>query len=150
MAEPSLERGTSAGDVGRGRFLRMLRPDPGIDDFEELCTRACDPDAVDYPAACRPPADWSKAPVWTVAPTPWLSRDDDAHRECLERIIEVHGGRFASMELQGIRDFRQELLDSRNQYEVGWLLRLLARPEHCDPSIYARLIRMLVMRERMC
>jgi len=34
-------------------------------------------------------------------------------------------------------NFRKDLLRYRDDYHFAWFLRALAKPQHCDPAIYA-------------
>jgi len=70
----------------------VLKPDPQLDDFEELWTCVCDPAAVDCLAARRLPSDWSRAIVRNALQMCWWWRDDSGEPECLERIFEVRAG----------------------------------------------------------
>jgi len=135
--------------MGHGKLLKHLRPDPAVDDFEELYAWVCDPDAVGHLTAQVPPSDWSKAIVRNVAKLAWGFRDTWTNRACLEFIFDKHGGRLVTLEHHECRDLRRDLLKWNDHYGLKWILRLLAKPRHCDPAIYTELTRTPAIRKRM-
>jgi hypothetical protein len=48
-------------DRAQGKLLKILRPDPHVDDFARLYANVCDPETVDYLMRIMPPKDWSDA-----------------------------------------------------------------------------------------
>jgi len=137
--------------LGHGHLLRKLRPDPALDDFDELYPWASDPDAVDYLAIRRPPADWSRAIAHNISRMGWSwSYEGCAQgRRYLERVFDGYGGRLSSLGHRECQDLRRELLKCSSDWDLTWLLRTLAKPERCAPAIYAELTRTSAIKEKM-
>jgi hypothetical protein len=73
---------------GQGKLLRILWPDPQVDDFARLYANVSDPETVDLLMRIKAPEDWSAAVrrnVWWIPDDTFEDRSDD-HRWCLERI----------------------------------------------------------------
>jgi len=137
--------------MGRGTLLPKLRPDPALDEFEELYAWVSDPDVIDYLTALRPPADWSKAIAHNISRMGWSWSDSGSwqNRRCLEHIFEGYGGRLSGLGARECQDLRRDLLKCSRDSDLKWLLRTLAKPERCAPAIYAELTRTPTIRERM-
>jgi hypothetical protein len=135
--------------LGHGNLLRHLKPDPGIDDFEELYAQVCDPDTLDHLSVGRPPADWSQAIARNAWRMSWWLGNSWESRRCLERIFENHGGRLSRLEHRECQEFRRSLLKIESDSDLSWLLRKLAKPHYCDAAIFAELTRTPAIRKRM-
>ncbi len=128
-------------EMGHGKLLRALKADPEKDRFPELFARASDPDAVDYLVARYRPSDWSAVIVRNICLLSWWFPDLKPHRQCLEKIFGEYGGRLCTLERRECWALRKEMLRLDPGDELCWLLRTLAKPEHCDPAIFAELTR---------
>jgi hypothetical protein len=135
--------------MGHGTLLRVLKPNPAQDDFEELFTWVCDPDAVDYLAAMYRPTDWSKAIARNIGRIAWPFGSSDESRRCLERIFEGFGGRLVSLPKNDAQSVRRDLLKFDSDWDLRWLLHVLAKPQHCEPSVFHELTRTPAMQKRM-
>ena len=135
--------------LGHGKVLRYLKPDPSIDDFDELWAQACDPDAVDVLFDLSPPLDWSKAIKRNIASMAWWFRDSEVSRACLGRIFDHHWGRLNALEPPESRELRRDLLKIQSGSDFAWVMERLAKPRHCDPSLFAELVRTPAMKDRL-
>lgn len=142
----AIERAVS---FGHGKLLRYLKPDPDLHDFDELWADVCDPDSLDVLFDRRPPRDWSKAIERNISRMAWWCRSPDANRACLERIFDHHWGRLNALEPRKCADLRRDLLKIDYGSDFAWILGRLAKPRHCDPKIFAELVRTPTMKERM-
>jgi len=135
--------------MGHGQLLRHLRPDPSVDDFDEMFAWVHDPDALDYLTAHRAPKDWSKTIVRNASRLSWAWGDRWRSRECLKRILTDHEGRLGVLSHHECQDFRRTLLKWESGDDLRWFLRLLSKPKHCDPDIFAEMIRTPAIRAKM-
>jgi len=135
--------------LGHGNLLRHLKPDPGIDDFEELYAHVCDPETLEYLFDLQPPSDWSKTIVQTAGPLGWSYRGGWSSRRCLEHVFEHHWGQLSTLDLDGCQDLRRYLLKVESDSDHSWLLQKLAKPHHCDEAIFAELTRTPAIRRKM-
>lgn len=137
-------------DRGKGSLLRILRPDPQVDDFAKLYASVSDPDTVDFLMRFKPPEDWSAGILRNIY---WITNeifDDraDDHRWCLERIAH-HGGRLTTVDPKRVNDLRRDILRMLKTERQRWLLDWLGNPRHCDPSIYDGLMRTPAMQAKI-
>jgi hypothetical protein len=136
---------------GHGKLLRVLRPDPAVDDFARLYANVRDPDTVDFLMRLRPPEDWSAAIERNVG---WITHDwlqDETandHRWCLERIAHYRG-RLTALETRRVRDLRRDILRMTHSDRQRWLLGWLGDPRFCDPRVYDNLVSTPGMQERI-
>jgi hypothetical protein len=135
--------------LGHGKLLKYLSPDPDRDEFEELWESVCDPDTVDLLFDLRPPRDWSKAIRRNVSRMSWWYSDRSGSRACLERIFEHYWGRLSTLDPPECQDLRRDLLKMESDSDLAWLLRKLAKPQHCEERIFAEFVRTPSIRERM-
>jgi hypothetical protein len=150
--DPDNERNSAierAVSFGHGRLLRYLKPNPDLDDFDELWGDVCDPESLDVLFDRCPPRDWSKAIERNISRMAWWFHSPDANKACLERIFEHHWGRLDTLEPRGCQDLRRDLLKIDYGSDFAWILERLAKPRHCDPKIFAELARTPAMKERM-
>lgn len=137
-------------DRGQGKLLKILRPDPQVDDFARLYANVCDPETVDFLMRIEPPQDWSDAirrNVWWITSDTFDDRADD-HRWCLERIAH-YGGRLTTLEPRRVNDLRREILRMTRPERQRWLLDWLGNPRFCDPGVYDELVRTPAMHARI-
>jgi hypothetical protein len=132
---------------GHGHLLRHLKPDPKLDDIDELYSWASDPTALRHLAAIQPPSDWSTAIVRNIHSWGYAWRETKA-RECLRHIFEDQSGCLRTLDGDGRRDLRRSML-RLNDYDLKWLLLMLGKADHCERSIFLELIRTPTMRKRM-
>src|SRR5262249_19933814 len=129
-------------DRGQGKLLKVLRPDPQVDDFARLYANVSDPETVDFLMRIKPPENWSAAVrrnVWWITSDSFDDRSDD-HRWCLERIAH-YGGRLTTLEPRQLNDLRRDILRMTRPERQRWLLNWLGNPRFCDPSVYEGLVR---------
>jgi len=134
--------------MGHGKLLHHLKPDPALDDFEELFGHVQDAATVRTLTALCPPSDWSRAIVRNIGRLSYWVLDRQATHECLRHIFEDQCGCLKTLDHEGCQDLRRSLL-RLNDSELGLLLGFLARPQLCDPTIFAELTRTQAMRRRM-
>lgn len=128
-------------DSGRGSLLKILRPDPQVDDFARLYANVSDPETVDFLMRIKPPQDWSDAilrNVWWITNDNFEDRADD-HRWCLERIAR-YGGRLTAVEPRRLNDLRRDILRMTRSERQRWLLDWLGNPRVCDRGVYDGLV----------
>lgn len=135
--------------MGYGELLRHLKPNPAVDDFDEIYNWVCDPDSVDFLFDLKPPDDWSRAIVRNASRMSWWSRGRRKSRECLQRIFEHYWGRLNVLEHDDCQHLRRDLLKIENDGDLSWLLEKLAKPQHCDEVLFAELTRTQAIRKRM-
>jgi hypothetical protein len=129
-------------DRGQGKLLKVLKPDPQVDDFARLYVTVSDAETVDFLVRIKAPEDWSDAILRNVW---WLTNDvfDDQADDrcaCLERIAH-HGGRLTTLEPSQLNDLRRDILRMKRQERQRWLLNWLGNPRVCEPSVYGGLTR---------
>jgi hypothetical protein len=134
---------------GHGSLLKYLKPNPDLDDFDELWESVRDPVTLDHLFDLRPPGDWSKTIRHNISRMSWWYRDRSDSRACLERIFEHHWGRLSTLEHRECQDLRRDLLKMEFDSDLAWLLKKLAKPHHCDERIFAELVRTPSIKERM-
>jgi len=139
----------TAVESGHGKFLRYLKPDPARDNIQGLIDRVIDPEAVDYLMSKCPPGDWSTAIARNIGRMEYFYRDRSTLRQCLKRILEKHDGRLNALDDRECKRLRRDLLKEDLRWDLEWILRLFAKPEHCDPVIYKELTRTPTMKARM-
>jgi len=132
---------------GHGHLLRHLKPDPKLDDIDELYTWVSDPVTLRHLAALQPPQDWSVTIVRNINMWSYAWRDSHA-RECLRQIFEDQCGRLSTLDDEGCRELRRAML-KLGDYDLKWLLRFLGRTNYCDRTIFLELIRTPSMKKRM-
>ncbi len=132
---------------GHGHLLRHLKPDPKLDDIDELFAWVGDPITLRHLAALQPPQDWSVTIVRNINMWSYAWRDSHA-QECLRQIFEDQCGRLSTLDDEGCRELRRAML-KLDDYDLKWLLRFLGRTNYCDRTIFLELIRTPTMRKRM-
>lgn len=133
---------------GHGKYLAKLRPDPARDDLALLWRSVEDVETLDALMAIAPPDDWSPTIRHALHTITYGFRSTYRIREAVERMFTRYGAKLAVLDKEGIDDLRRSMLRIENDYCLLPLLRYLARPEHCDPSIFAELMRTPTMRRR--
>jgi len=136
-------------ELGHGKLLKYLKPDPELDDFDELLGVVCDPDAVDHLAARCSSIDWSRAIVRITRRMAFPILERAAGEKCLDLIFNKYGGRLNTLDHRGCQGLRRSLLKWRYNHDLERLLRLLSKPQHCDPDIFSELTRTPAIRRKM-
>lgn len=131
---------------GHVAILERLKPDPSLDDYEELYRCACNEKTVELLARSKPPAN----PSWVV--TIQLSRaawpfHQDRPVETLQALFEA-GVRWEAIPIKEIAYARRNLLKADDRTFVR-LMTLLATDDYCSREVLAELARTPSMRERM-
>lgn len=126
---------------GKGKYLARLKPDPAIDDLALLWRSVHDVETLDVLARIAPPADWSRPILGALHRLSWGFRDSADVRRSLERMFATHGAKLDRTEGNELTELRRCLLRAINDSEVLAVLRLLSKPEHCEPAIYAEIMR---------
>jgi hypothetical protein len=127
---------------GRHELLKLLKPDPALDDFARVYSNVCDPETVDILVRIRPPADWSEAIKHNVSymvNDVWDSRAAE-HRWCLERIAH-HGGCLTNLGRRDLDDMRRAILATKRKEVQRWVLDWLSNPRYCDPALFDALVK---------
>lgn len=126
-------------------ILERLRPDPSLDDFEELYRRARNKKTVELLARSRLPA----GPSWVIAVqlsrASWSFRQDAP--ETLQALFEA-GVRWEASPSEGIADARRHLLKADDSTFVR-LMKLLATGDYCSREVLTELAGTTSMRKRM-
>ncbi len=135
---------------GQGKLLKILKPDPTVDDFATLYADVTDPDAVDFLMRLQPPRDWSPAIRRNVY---WIANEFHAeraeeHRWCLERIAH-HRGRLTTLEPRDVDGLRREIQRMAHAERQRWLLAWLGNPRFCEPKIFDALVRTPAMQAKL-
>lgn len=127
-------------------IMKMLKPDPTVDDFNELFGWADDPATIDVLAARGLPADWS-AVIWhQVQFASWGFRS--WHEcDCLERMFAL-GARVKTAPPHDFKSCRKDVMKMPDK-DFTTLMRLLRNTEHCDAGIYDQLVDSPRFRERL-
>jgi hypothetical protein len=134
---------------GKGRFLPMLKPDPSLDDFEELWSHACDTDAIDHLAKIQPPRDWSRVILRNVKRMVADYGDRWSAKQCVEKLSSAHHARLTSLPSDEVPYVRREILRCRDEHNLRWVLRWMSWPENCEPAVFNELTRTPSMRTRV-
>ncbi len=142
--QPAVE---CAAHAGHGHLLRHLKPDPELDDIDELFSCVSDPITLRHLAALQPPQDWSMTIVRNIHMWSYVWRDSHA-RECLRQVFEDQCERLSTLDIDGCRELRRSML-KLNDYDLKWLLRMLGKVDYCDRLIFLELIRTSAMKKRM-
>ena len=136
-------------ELGHGKLLKYLKPDPALDNFDELLGVVCDPDTVGHLAAQCSSIDWSRGIVRITRRMAFPILERAAGEKCLDLIFKKYGGRLNTLDHQGCQGLRRSLLKWRYDHDLERLLRLLATPNYCDPDIYIELTRTPAIKRRM-
>jgi ankyrin repeat protein len=131
---------------GHIAILERLKPDPSLDDYEELYFRACNKETVELLAHSRPPANPSRIVVIQLSRAAWSWRQDRPV-ETLQALFEA-GVRWEASSTKEITGSRRSLLKADDSSFVR-LMRLLATDDYCSREVLAELARTPNMRERM-
>jgi len=140
----AIEEACSAGEV---EILKRLGPDPSRDNFAELYRSAKNGGVVDVLARLAPPKNLGaiiRAQLWWLQDSLFFNPRSVG---TLERIFEA-GPRWKVSSGEEIADVRRALLKLSNHAFVD-AVKLLARDEHCAPTILQALARTPAVRERM-
>jgi hypothetical protein len=134
---------------GKGKYLARLKPDPARDDLALLWRSVHDVEALDILVKVAPPSDWSRSILGALHRLSWGFLDSADVRRCLERMFTAYGAKLLQTEGNEIAELRRYLLRVTNDSEVLAVLRYLSKPEHCEPSIYADLMRTPSMQRKV-
>ena len=139
----AVDAACSRGDVA---ILIRLKPDPSLDDYEELYLRACNKEIIELLAHSRPPANPSRIVVNKLSRAAWWF-GQDRPVETLQALFEA-GVRWEASPIKEITGARRSLLKADDGIFVR-LMRLLATDDYCSREVLAELARTPNMRERM-
>jgi hypothetical protein len=131
---------------GHVAILERLKPDPSLDDFEELYGCACNEKTVQLLARSKPPSDPSRAVVIQISRAAWPFRRDRPV-ETLQALFEA-GVRWEASPIKEIAGARRDLLKT-DDWTFVRLMKLLATNDYCSHEVLAELARTPGMRERM-
>ena len=127
--------------AGKGKYIARLKPDPERDDLALLWRSVHDVETLDALAKIAPPADWSHAILGALHRLSWGFRDAYQVRQCIERMFSLYKAKLTTVEGSDLANLRRSLLRVTNDSEILAVLRFLSRPDYCEPSIYAELMR---------
>jgi len=130
---------------GKGKLLRRLKPDPTVDNFDKLWASASDLATIEYLAEIQAPSDWSVPLLHNIRKITWGYGDHWETRTCIEKLGSL-GARINALTPDEVKDLRRSMLRCRVAFKVRWVLGWLKAVAHCDPTIYAELIRTPAMR----
>lgn len=131
---------------GHGAILERLGPDPELDDYEELWSRASTRKIVEILAREGMPADPSRIILRQISSSAWAF-GNRRPAETLEALFEA-GARWTSSPKEEIGDARRDLLRSDDSLFVE-ILRLLAKGDNASEEVLAELARTPAIRKRM-
>lgn len=133
---------------GQPKLLARMHPDPSRDDFDRLWANVVDAECAAILARHVLPADWSRTVLRNCHRAVAEYTDRWRARRCLEHLFGEYGARLQTAEEREIGWLRRDLLRSKEDSDVRWLLGMLRRPEHCDPAVFSALVRTTGMRAR--
>lgn len=131
---------------GNVHILKRLKPDPGLDDFDQLYEMAHDRTVLDFLAQLRPPKDAGaliRHQVWWAAFNPGRWKSIDAVRW----LFEI-GVRWTHSSREEAATIRWCLLKTSDTMFVD-LMKLLATDDYCSPQVLKDLARTPAMHARM-
>jgi hypothetical protein len=131
----------------RGSLLSMLKPDPAVDDFEDLWSDVADPEALSHLAAIQTPRDWSKAILGNLGRL-FRHFGSFSARQCLEQ-LSLRGARLTVASDCEIKSLRREILSCEDEIDCRWGLRCMSWLENCAPDVHAELARTPSMQARV-
>jgi hypothetical protein len=126
--------------------VARLKPNPSDDDFQRLYEWIEDPATIGVLAVIALPSDWSRVLVRHIQRFAWGFRTWQA-KERLDQLFAL-GGSLTDLGKTKAKDLRREILKMPNS-DFCQLMRLLGKPLHCSPAIYAELCASPRMRERL-
>ena len=135
---------------GHFAILERLKPDPSLDDYEELYRCACNEKTVELLVCSKPPANPSQLVVTQLSRAAWScswSSCQDRPVETLQALF-IAGVRWEGSPAREIVDTRRALLKAGDCTFVR-LMRLLATDDYCSRELLAELARTPSMRKRM-
>jgi ankyrin repeat protein len=132
--------------LGHANTLRMLGPDPALDDFQDLYLAASDRWVVEELARIQPLDDAGRFLASRLGRI-WRHEDGWRTTGALECVFK-HGARWRDGTPELIAAVRHDLLRTSTHVFVD-VMKLLARADHCTPDIRLELARTPAMRRRM-
>lgn len=134
---------------GQQRLFDLLRIE-SMPALETQAAHAHDAWTLKKLVALRPPDDWSAVIVAFIARfasryRPGASWDA---KDAL-RFVVASGGRLTTVPTDRIRYVRRDLLEVTDPGDFRWLVRWLAKEQHCEPAIYQELIHNASVREKV-
>lgn len=143
LAKSAVER--AVGYAGAAVVAR-LKPDPAVDDFQELYETVDDPAAIDVLAAIALPTDWSGVLVRQLQRFSWGFRTEQAKAR-LERLF-AFGAVLKDLGGTTAKDLRRDFMKMPNS-DLAFVMDYLRREEFCSSAIHAELCASQRMRERL-
>jgi len=131
---------------GHVAILERLKPDPSLDDYEELYRCACNEKTFELLARSKPPANPSRVVAIQLSRAAWPFRQDRPV-ETLQALFEA-GVRWEASPIEEIADARRGLLKT-DDWTFVRLMKLLATDDYCSREVLAELARTPSMRKRM-
>lgn len=129
---------------GHDEILRRLRPDPAVDDFEELYRRAANERVVGVLAEEALPRDGSAVIEWQLSRLVWSGRVSTGTLRALFTL----GVRWEVSSKAEIAQTRRDLLVLGN-WRFEEVMKLLGSGDHCSSEVLVELARTPTMRARM-
>lgn len=130
---------------GHVAILERLKPDPSLDDYEELYRCACNEKTVELLVRSKPPANSAELVAAQLSRAVWLF-GQNRPVETLQALFEA-GVRWEASPKE-IARARCDLLKTGDWTFIR-LMRLLATDDYCSREVLAELARTPSMRERM-
>jgi hypothetical protein len=132
---------------GSASILAKLRPDPVLDNFDELYRSASDPQVIALLAKIAPPRKADTAISFKIHQISWRFEDTGRTLDALRRFFEV-GARWVTSAPEDLAYTRRSLLKMSDSTFVD-LMRLLSLDDYCSTHILKELGRTPSMRARM-
>lgn len=131
------------------KFLRRLKPDPLLDDFDKLWRSVRDPETLELLAPVKLPADWNEMllqNLWTIVEGyrgAWDARRviELASTKLQARLTNVDSGTWSNV--------RRAILRAKDTSDVRWALKWMKSPDNCAPGIFEDLSHTPAMKRKL-
>jgi hypothetical protein len=135
---------------GHADLLRVLKPDPTRDNFEDLYRWARNRQTVEALATVVPPKNAGPAIRHQLFSLPSRFPYSSHYGEALHALEAVFrvGGRWTQTTVEELKAIRYDLRKATDSEFVD-VLKLLTQGEHCNPGVLRDLCRTPTMRQRM-
>ncbi|HKH44765.1 MAG TPA: hypothetical protein VKM72_08885 [Thermoanaerobaculia bacterium] len=131
---------------GHVAILEHLKPDPSLDDYEELYRCAPNEKTIKLLARSKLPVNPSQVVAIQLSRAAWSFRQDRSV-ETLQALFEA-GVRWEASPIKEIARARRDLLKT-DAWTFVRLMKLLATDDYCSREVLAELARTPRMQERM-
>jgi ankyrin repeat protein len=134
---------------GRHELFDVLRV-AALPDLDVQFAHVDDAETLKKLLAIRQPSDWSGVIVNFIrALGPLFWRDSSWRARAALEFIGASGGKLTTLPPDQLAWLRRDLLAIERSEDFLWVLRWLRQVQHCDPAIYADLIRTPAVKKKM-